>query len=174
MSFLNSFRAKTAAFTLIELLAVLVVFGILASLVAPGFASFQQETRFRLSVQLLETDLQEAFFSARAKARIFGIRGEAGAGEFEYYECSYDPTGCVTEETVLTADFQPGVKFDVDEGNFAVEFLPPHGDLIFPLDISGIEGRLGIIIVGSDGQKKVINVYKDSGLIEITNYEPSS
>ncbi len=90
-------------FTLIELIVVMVIIGILASIMGPSFLDFRRKQELNASVQLIKTSIAEAFSSSRSQARIYGVAiggrvgKEAEASQLDNYRIrtfSYDYRAC--------------------------------------------------------------------------------
>jgi len=152
------------AFTLIEILMVVVIIAILAVISVPSYLQFREQSRLNFSSQLLQTELQKQFSSARSFSRVFGLRGMADSDVFTIYLC--EALDCSDQSDIESQELQSSIIFE-SPVSFDVRFFPPHGDLKFFNDdgTEKISEDLDIEIKGGGGTKS-IKIYKKSGFIE--------
>lgn len=184
---------KNKGFTLIELVVVMVILGILASMIGPSFLNFRRKKDLDYSVQNFRIALSEAFSSSRSKSRIYGVGlgGRQGDQDAEYtnrkiQKFSYDYKSCM-ENGILNLSKQNCLdsKISIDEpflgtvhviegtsgilsGGFFIYFIPPHGDISWNGTLNGNtneKGVLEVILEDDYGNKKSFKIYEKSGLI---------
>lgn len=141
-------------FTLIELVVVLALLGILASLIAPSFMSYQNKTRLRMSAQLVETSLSEAFSLARSEPAFFIVEAQTQGRNVQLKRCD---EGCDCDDV---QEDQPLSQSVTNETAFEICFAPPYGDIV---DMASEETN---IFLTNGDQRTGIKIWHRSGLIE--------
>lgn len=137
---------KKRAFTLMELVIVMALIGILASVTVPSVNDFKKTYQFTNSVEILRDSLSQGFSESRSKSEDIVLEGEKDATEFSYK----NETIMLFGETKL-------------ETSFEIEFQSPFGDI----DESSSEN-----IRISNGRKIAdFSIYKSSGLVEIKMFK---
>lgn len=157
------FKTKTKGFTLMELLVVITLIGIIASMVGPGFLDFYERKNIKDSVQTIKTTFSKGFSSARSNNLIFGVKGRKSDQEITFFECDFPD--CTTPTNFKTEKLESDVTINSDD--FEIRFSPPHGDIIYFSEngVANISDETFEIAVENNYLKK-IKIYKKSGLIE--------
>ncbi len=185
-------KLKNKGFTLIELIVVMIILAILASMIGPSFLNFRRKKDLDYSVQNFRVALSEAFSSSRSKSRIYGVGvgGRQDDLEAEYtnkkiQKFSYDYKACMQNGILNLSDDCLATKVSTDEpflgtvhviegtssmlsGGFFIYFLPPHGDISWNGRLSSNteeEGVLEVILEDDYGNKKSFKIYENSGLV---------
>lgn len=136
-------RSKSTAFTLIEIVVVLVLMGILFSFAVPNFRSGQQHQKLIESVEDLELSFYESF--SRARNTNQNSRLVISSIGQNYY--------LLDDERITLPN---GISF-ASVGNFV--FTPPYGNL----QTAPTQTRIWL---QNDRQKTGLRLYPTSGLIE--------
>lgn len=145
------------AFTLIELLMVIALLGILASMVGPGFFEYLTRENLIGSQKTMAKELEKAYTTARTKPLTVTATGLKGQDHISLMTCSA-PDTCTTK----ILELEGATLLEGDD--FSITFAPPFGDitnLSEPLLIG-----LNVQNQPSFGIKK-IKVWEKSGLIEL-------
>ena len=182
-----------SAFTLVEILIVLVIMGILASISIPNFISYQQNIKLTDSANLLDADLYEAFSNARSEPLVYVIEGSSSDGynqSYNIYSCKPNINPCVPIKE--KKKLRPGIiiskiEFEKDGNgtefdNFQIRFWAPHGDITWHDDIDNVNYnknnseyseldkevlKITLQVISNTEKFKRIKIYKNSGFIEV-------
>lgn len=156
-------KVKSKGFTLMELMVVITLIGIVASMIGPGFLDFYKRKNIKDSVQTLTTTFSKGFSSARSKALIFGAEGKKEEGEIIFFECDFP--SCTTKTNFQSEELEKNVKIKSDD--FEIRFFPPHGDIGY-FSENGLENTIDddFEIRLENKYARKIKIYKKSGLIE--------
>lgn len=176
-------KMKTKGFTLIELVVVMVLLGIFASMIGPSFLDFRRKKDLDYTVQSFQALLSEAFSSSRAYSKIYrvSVEGEPNNNVSTIYTYDYKSCcigrGCEfsdsnrstelcmnTEALVRAEDFLGTVKMVEPSNGFTVYFQPPHGDIAWNGNI-GNNGILDVELANENGDSRLFKIYEKSGLI---------
>lgn len=164
-----NYSGKSSAspgFTLIEMLVVITIMGVLASLIGPGFWEYQRHHRLQLSQQLVETMIAEGFSQARSRPNVFSVSMLGGSGVVVFETCDYKP-----KETFTTCD-NPVERRQSLEGEvtvaerFTVRFFPPHGDMQVRDQAGNVVDKLTITLQNPRGEKRQTRLHAASGFVE--------
>lgn len=171
---------KNSGFTLAEMLVVMVIIGILATLLSPSFLDFFRTQKLRESELLMESTLLEGFNLARSSGRYALVHYDANTSDHKInlYLCadphcnqSFDHDNDTTTPDV-TRDLKSEQKF-IDEvtinngSDFEIVFAAPHGDIMDAGDLPSGTDDLSIKVTHTGNNKeKFVKIYKYSGLIE--------
>jgi prepilin-type N-terminal cleavage/methylation domain-containing protein len=186
---------KNKGFTLVELLVVMVILGILASLIGPSFLNLRRKSSLNNSIQNFKTALEEAFSSSRSKSRIYGI-GIGGREDdpdkpytnkkihkfsYDYKSCykdnlfDFSSEECQKSKIFTDEPFEGSVHLTQEAdnsiiGGFFIYFIPPYGNISagngnFLSNVKGEDDVLEITLVDDYDNKKSFKIYERSGLI---------
>ena len=99
-------------FNLVEIMVVIVVFGIVAAIGVPGFSSYVRSNRLSTSVSRLAADLQMARSTAIANSRVIQVTA-SGSG--------YSITDLSTGNVITNRNLESGCELAAD---VTVRFFP--------------------------------------------------
>lgn len=141
---------KLRAFSLIELLVVMTLIGIFASLAAPSFMSYQRNRALYNSVRDTESFLSDGFAEARSQREPTRVILSNNTLILEY--CDRQWQEC---EIYNTKDL-PNI---IETTDFVVDFLPPYGD------ISSLVPHNGVIYFILQDKTHALYINQQSGLV---------
>lgn len=157
---------KWSAFSLIELIVTLSVIAILAAIVVPTFGGYQQQKRLLFARDILETELQKAFSSARSEPRVFGVSGIANSNTYTVFSCDFvSNEKCEIGSSNYTSEHIPFERGIQNMNNFFVQFIPPHGDIDEMHTVLDDENRITLRTENAEKTTQ-LKVNQKSGLIE--------
>ena len=142
------FSEQKKGLSLIEMILVLALIGILASITAPSVLQFQEQQAISNATDLVQQTLREAFSKARSTNEIITLKAEAGSNELQRNN---------------SAEKLPGRVVFLDD--FSLTFTPPFGDLRIP---ATEQFRIG------NGTTIVFQIAPESGLIFAEREFPST
>lgn len=157
--------ATRPAFSLLEMLVVVVLIGIIAVLAAPDYLKFRQRINLQSSVDLTHSGFKEAFSLARSRSEHFQIVANQGQDYFEIRQC--DDAACTTSTVVRDNHQNPNRRelegsTIITSTDFNVVVRAPHGDMEI-LSPSGVDEFT--ISFDNRGLSDELHVYRLSGLI---------
>ena len=159
------FSLRPSAFSLIELLVVIVLIGIIAMLAAPDYLKFRQRVNLQSSVDLVLSGFKETFSLARSRSQHYVILAAQGSNYFEIRSCD-DPT-CTTT-SVVPDNHQNPLRRELEgrtlmtSADFQVIIRAPHGDMEI-LSPAGADDFT--LTLDNRGLIDDIHVYSFSGLV---------
>lgn len=175
---LNSFqypcvftKKKSSAFTLVEIMVVMVLMGVLLAITVPHFRGMTHTRNLVDAAKMVESELIRSFSLARSEGTSVGLILETVGGT-QLFRCEYDGTsGCdsTTKTPLLIDDAILGDAFsiEVDEEK-EIFFRAPHGDIIDNASFSGDPNIATIKITHTKSNDiRTLTLYQLSGLIEI-------
>lgn len=156
-------KNKTKGFTLMELMVVITLIGIIASMIGPGFLDFYERKNIKDSIQTLKTTFSKGFSSARSNNLVFGVKGLKNKQEITFFECDFP--NCTNQKNFKTESLESKVSINSD--NFEIHFSPPHGNISYFAE-NNVENTTDEFFEVTLKNKyfKKIKIYKKSGLIE--------
>lgn len=169
------FQKRNKAFTLVEVLFVLVLLGIITALSAPHFRGFLAKQQLINGVTFVEGTLQDSFSRARSEQMVFGLRIEPGM--VHEVSCPYEiiagTPACGTPrlEKLLLWDGKPVLEtlnLTVDRPG-EILFAPPHGDILPNVGFLGDPLEQAFVFTNKLGEARTLSVYQLSGLINVEN-----
>jgi prepilin-type N-terminal cleavage/methylation domain-containing protein len=158
-------KARAAAFTLIEILVVIVLIGIITVIAAPDYMRYRQQIDLKNSISLLQTGFSEAYSQARSRSKHYFLEATDGADHYLVFEC--DDFLCNTRTPIpnnVSGTFNHELEGNTlfDGTSFTVKFLAPHGDM----EIVSPSGTDPLTInLDNRGLSDDLTLYKQSGLI---------
>ena len=170
-------NTKSSAFSLVEMIVVLVLAALLIGMTAPHFKGFFSARELQNAVTFIENSIEEAYSQARSEQQIVGL--EFKVREVEKFTCDFAVapgtqiiTGCIAgtrvTENLLWEGRDIGESLKVTLNSpFTLYLTPPHGDIIDP-DSSFIGGEKSLEITHNKSlDLETIKIHKLSGLVEI-------
>jgi type IV fimbrial biogenesis protein FimT len=171
-----SVKQKNSGFTVIELMVVLVVVGVLASLAAPSFqamiannkiATFNEELTSAISFARLEAVKRSASVSlCRANGSSCASAGDWNTGFLVYVDSESETattTGIATLLKVYPSVETKGGVIDVKQGGSAISFVR-FTSLGALAKVGSSEVTFGISFKNCKGNQKRVTTLKSSGI----------
>jgi len=148
-------------FTLIEMLVTISVMGLLISIAAPTYKSYDKFRALKNSTELMETVLGQAFSGARSYPHKFTV-AQVDSTHFSLTESTTPPT-------TQTHALPKAMSFPVDSPWLPLVYTPSFGDIETPVDNANFERD--IIVCHASGECRGLRVYLESGLV--TRFDPA-
>ena len=82
-------HSRTNAFTLVEILIILSIIGILATIFVPTWKEYNQQSKLEFSKNIMVSTLSKNFSKSRSLPKIFGVSAESKSNQIKTFECEY-------------------------------------------------------------------------------------
>lgn len=162
-------------FTLIELIVVMVLIGIMASMIGPSFLNYSRKQAINQTHQEFQTFLSEAFSDSRSGGALTGVLAEFENNEIKQVEYDYGiccPQGVCTfgdgcevlEGSEQVYQFEETVKLVEPDSGIAIFFRPPQGDILWNGEVE--DDFIDIKLADDFNNERSFRIYSRSGLID--------